>query len=183
METQISLTLLLVQGDILVPYLFIICLDYVFQTSIDLMKENIFTLKKARSWWYPTQTILDTDYAALLANTPTQAEYLLQQAPDGISPHVNADKTEYMCFNQKGDMSTLNGGTLKLVDKFIYLKSSISSTENDINMQLAKAWTAINRLSIIWKSDLSNEIKCNFSKQWLCQFYYMDAPHGYWLSV
>ena len=29
-------------------------------------------------------------------------------------------------------------------------------------MYLAKAWTVINRLSIIWKSDLFNEIKCNF---------------------
>ena len=28
------------QGDTLNPYLFIICLDYVLRTSIDLMKEN-----------------------------------------------------------------------------------------------------------------------------------------------
>ena len=44
----------------------------------------------------------------------------------------------------------------------MYLGSSVSSTESDINMRLAKAWTAINRLSIIWKSDLSNKIKCDF---------------------
>ena len=41
-------------------------------------------------------------------------------------------------------------------------RSSVSSTENDINMRLAKAWMAIDRLSIIWKSDLSDEIKLNF---------------------
>ena len=69
---------------------------------------------------------------------------------------------EYMCFNQKGDISTLTGGSLKLVDKFTYLRSNDSSTENDINMQLVKAWTTINRLLIIWKSDLSNKIKYNF---------------------
>ena len=63
---------------------------------------------------------------------------------------------------QKGDISTWNGVSLKSVYKFIYLRSSISSTENDINMWLAKAWIAINRLSIILKSDLSNKIKCNF---------------------
>ena len=34
------------QGDTLTPYLFIICLDYVFRMSIDLMKENSFTLSK-----------------------------------------------------------------------------------------------------------------------------------------
>ena len=63
---------------------------------------------------------------------------------------------------KKGDISTLNGCSLKLVDKFTYLRSSVSSTENDINMHLVKAWTSINRLSIIWKSDLSDRIKCNF---------------------
>ena len=66
------------------------------------------------------------------------------------------------CFNQKGDISTLNGGSLKLVEKFTYFGSNVSSTENDINMQQAKAWTAINRLSIIWKSGLSDKIKRNF---------------------
>ena len=34
------------QRDTLSLYLFIICLDYVLQTSIDLVKENGFTLKK-----------------------------------------------------------------------------------------------------------------------------------------
>ena len=36
------------------------------------MKENDFTLEKARSRWYPAQTIMDVDYAddiALLAST------------------------------------------------------------------------------------------------------------------
>ena len=35
---------------------------------------------------------------------------------DEIGLHVNADKTEYVCFNKKGDISTLNGGSLKLVN-------------------------------------------------------------------
>ena len=34
------------QGDTLVLYVFIICLDYVLQMFIDLIKENGFTLKK-----------------------------------------------------------------------------------------------------------------------------------------
>ena len=71
-------------------------------------------------------------------------------------------KMKYMCFNQKGDISTLNDGSLKLVDKLINLGRSISSTENDISERLAKAWTAIDRLSIIWKSNLSDKIKCKF---------------------
>ena len=49
-----------------------------------------------------------------------------------------------------GDISTLEGTSLKLVDKFTYLGSSVSSTEKDIDTQLTKAWTAIGSLSVIW---------------------------------
>ena len=103
----------------------------------------------------PRETIMDPDYAAeiaLLVNTTSQAEswlYSLEQAAKSIALHVNADKTEYMCFDQKGDISSLNGDFLKLVNKFTYFSSSVSSTESDMNMWLAKAWTATYRLSII----------------------------------
>ena len=67
-----------------------------------------------------------------------------------------------MCYNQTGDISTLEGTPLKLVDKFTYLGSSVESTEKDIETRLTKAWTAINRLSIIWKSDLTDKMKRGF---------------------
>ena len=47
--------------DTLAPYLFIICLDYVLRTSIDIMKDNSFKLVKERSRRYPAQTITDVD--------------------------------------------------------------------------------------------------------------------------
>ena len=86
----------------------------------------------------------------------------LEGATAGIGLYVNAHKTEYMCYNQTGDISTLDGTPLKLVDKFTYLGSSVASTEKDINTRLTKAWTAINRLSIIWKLDLTDKIKRSF---------------------
>ena len=61
-----------------------------------------------------------------------------------------------------GDISTLNSSALKLVDKFTYLGSSISSTEKDIDTRLAKTWTAIDRLSVVWKSDLTDKMKRSF---------------------
>ena len=69
---------------------------------------------------------------------------------------------EYMCFNQRSNISTLNGSSLKLIDKFTYQGSSVSSTKNDLNTWLAKAWTAIDRLSVIWKSDLTDKTKRSF---------------------
>ena len=78
---------------------------------------------------------------------------------------MNADKTEYMYFNQRSDIFTLKSVPLKLVDKFTYLGSSVQSPENDVNMILAKAWTALNWLSVIWKSDLTDKIKRSFFSQ------------------
>ena len=61
----------------------------------------------------------------------------LERAAAGIGLHVNAHKTEYMCYNQTRDISTLDWTSLKLVDKFTYLGSSISSTEKDIDTRLS----------------------------------------------
>ena len=51
-----------------------------------------------------------------------------------------------MSFNQ-GDITILNDGSLKLVDKFIYLGSSISPTESDIDMPLAKGYRSYGNLT------------------------------------
>ena len=63
-----------------------------------------------------------------------------------------------------GDISTVDGTSLKQVDKFTYLGSSVSSTEKDIDKRLTKAWTAIDKLSIILKSDLTDKMKHSFSQ-------------------
>ena len=46
--------------------------------------------------------------------------------------------------------------------RFAYLGSNVSSTQTYINTRLAKAWTAIDRLSVIWKSELTEKTKCFF---------------------
>ena len=82
--------------------------------------------------------------------------FTLEKARSRRYPHkLLRTRTEYMCFNQRGGISILKDGSLKLVDKF---------TENNINTRLAKAWKAIDRLSVIWKSDLSDKIRRSFIK-------------------
>ena len=61
----------------------------------------------------------------------------LEQTAGSIGIHVNAEKMEWMCFNQKGEISTLKGGSL--IDQSTYIGSSVSFTKNDINMRLVKA--------------------------------------------
>ena len=146
----------ILQGDSFAPYQFIICRTLNVDRSIG--RKWLYAKKKKK------QTIPHPNYYGhrLRRWHRTSSKYTypseslmhsLEKAPGGIGLHVNEDKTKYMCFNKKRDISTLIGSFLKLVDKFTYLGSSVSSTENDINMQQAKAWTAIDWLSIIWKSD------------------------------
>ena len=106
--------------------------------KINRSKERKLSLTKkkkkmTRSRLCPAKAITDADYAddlALLANTPVQAKFLLhclELATRGIGLYVN---------------------------QFIYLDNNISSTESDVNICVDKVWTASNRLSTIWKSDL-----------------------------
>ena len=133
-------------------------------------KSSIFKWSTANlnSFYSPSYA----EYQTLLANAPAQAESLLHSpelVAGDISLCMNANKTEYMCFKQKGTISTSSGKPLKSVDQYTYFSSNISSTENDVNVGLVKLWSAIDRLLIIWKSDLFNEIKqdfCNCAIWW-----------------
>ena len=143
------------------------------------MKEQL-QANKGKKQKLPRTKIMDADYTddiALLANAPAQAKTLLHSlewTAAGIGLNVNVHKMEYMCFNQRGDVSTLNSSSLKIVDKFTYIRSSVSSTETDINMRLAKVWTTIDRLSVICKSELNDKIKHSFFQAaiWM---HYMDT--------
>ena len=67
------------------------------------------------------------------------------QARDLVGNLFNKNKSEYTCFKQERAISNVRYRPLKLVDKL----GNILSAESDVNIRLAKAWVAINRLSII----------------------------------
>ena len=57
-----------------------------------------------------------------------------------------SDKTDEICFNQKGGIFSPNDKPLKLVDPFTYLCSNILSTKSDVNVRINKVLTATNSL-------------------------------------
>ena len=77
------------------------------------------------SYWLKLRIYIVIYYAS---SWETSLQKSLDKAADCIGLHVKQTKRRYMCFNQKGDTSTLNGGSLKLVDKFTNLGSSVSSS-------------------------------------------------------
>ena len=57
---------------------------------------------------------------------------------------------------------SLSGWPLKLQEKFAYIGRRVRSTKNNVDIRQAKARTAIDRLSILWKSDISDKRKRGF---------------------
>ena len=91
---------------------------------------------------YPAETMTDAVYAddlLLLANTLTQAESPLhsqEQAVESICPNVNANKIEYICFKQKGAISTLSD------NPWNWWKNSHTSAaiSHELKVMLTYAW-------------------------------------------
>ena len=65
-------------GNRFAPYLFILCLDYLYRVTIDQRGENGFTLKKESGRIYAAEIMVGANQAEnleFLANTPAQAEF------------------------------------------------------------------------------------------------------------
>ena len=158
------------QGDTLAPYLFIICLDYVLRMSADEMNHLGLTLTKSTSRRHPAHKIVDIDYADDLAimsdyiDNATKLLHSIEKAARGIGLYINAKKTEFMAYNQDGQIKSVAGNNIKQVDNFVYLGSSIQTTEKDIQIRKAKAWSALNKLDVIWKSNMPSKLKRDFFK-------------------
>ena len=65
-------------------------------------------------------------------------------------------------FQQEAATSNLCGKPSKSADQFLYFGRNISSTESDVNVRPAKVLSAIDRLSIIWKSNLFDRVNLEF---------------------
>ena len=79
----------------------------------------------------------------LALNTKPKHYCIVWNEPPEALASMSMHSKRNTCLNQTGDISTLGGSSLKLVDKFTYLGSSVSSIEKYIDTRLAKAWTTI----------------------------------------
>ena len=152
------------QGDALATYLFIIVLDYVLR-NLDQNKNLGFTLRKQLSRRYPSKMLTDGDFAndlALLLDKIGKAEKLLkilEIAAASAGLYMNTTKIKLIAVNTEGTITAQNGYDLEQVKDFNYLGSKIISSENDIQVGIGSAWSALNKLTPIWKSTLDVFIK------------------------
>ena len=87
---------------------------------------------------YPAVTITDEEYAddlPLFADLGKNVEILLQaleKSAKNNGLHINSKKTEYIPFDCKYTINTLEGTPLKKVNNFIYLGSEIKRYEREM---------------------------------------------------
>ena len=70
-----EITIEVIQGETLAPFLFIICLDNILKTLLDNDRELGFTLTERKISRYPAEQITDTEYADNIAVTSNTLKY------------------------------------------------------------------------------------------------------------
>ena len=105
------------------------------------------------------------DDIALLANELSQAQRLLKNVETEaakVGLHVNnTKKTELMAFDKYSEdvVRSIGNESIKQVENFKYLGGWLKSSENDIGIRIALAWSACHKLNKIWKSSLKKDLK------------------------
>ena len=94
-------------GDTLTAFVFIICQDYFLQTSIDVMKENGFTLKR-QEVDYISQKLLLTQITKMILRFRKYTCYIVKSKLQEA-----LDKIEFMYLNQDDAISSLKCKPLK----------------------------------------------------------------------
>ena len=121
-------------------------IDYIMRlTTADKAAELGFTLQPKRSRRVTSINLTDLCFAddiVLLSNQMSQAKELLKRLEHNalsVGLHVNAKKTEIMCYNQDQheQITTRSGETIAEVDNFKYLGGWMKSSEHDVNVRIA----------------------------------------------
>ena len=80
---------------------------------------------------------------------------------------LNAKKTECLLLNEDSDHPTIrsiNGSDIKETEEFKYLGPYVVSSRKDFLTRKGQAWSACNKLHLIWQSDISRATKINLFK-------------------
>ena len=144
------------------------------RSAIEGYEDFGFTLTERICRRFPAVMITDTDFAddiALISdNLDIAGQSLLEHvetAATEVGLHITTSKTEYkLAYNlrQQGNLTTLDNSKLRKVDDFKYLSSWIDQTKKDLEICKGEAWSASNKLTAVWKSNLSRDLKICFPR-------------------
>ena len=133
------------QGDVLVPFLFFIMIDYTMKKSEG---NHGLTTAPRRSSRYPKEVVNDLNFAddiARLENSFEQAQAQLNTVAE------EAMKIGLVINTQKRDFMT-NTSCKKLVADYTYLGSKMASSESDFKRRPGLQWSTFWKLERLWRS-------------------------------
>eukprot|EP01035_Chromulina_nebulosa_P038333 gene38333-51774_t len=172
-EDAFDLSVGVLQGDTLAPYLFVIVIDFIMRRAmVDLYGIKLAERSGTTRRGTPATYLTDLDFAddiVLFGSTIANAQKLISNLEKEaliVGLRVNQMKTEYILIGDWGNKIQktikIKNGNLNKVDDYKYLGSWLFSSEKDFKVRKDLAWRAIIRLFRIWKADhISREIKVN----------------------
>ena len=118
----------------------------------------------------PGIRIADLAYAddiALLNSSLQLAENLLhcvEKSAAQVGLYLNAPKTKILTNNINVDynIKSISGAEISQVNDFKYLGAHVPNCMNDFNSRKSLAWSSVNKLERIWKSNISRDLKIKF---------------------
>ena len=144
------------------------------RSAIEGYEDFGFTLIERICRRFPAVMITDTDFAddiALISDNLDKAGQSLlehvETAATEVGLHITTSKTEYkLAYNlrQQGNLTTLDNSKLRKVDDFKYLSSWMDQTKKDLEIRKGEAWSASNKLTAVWKLNLSRDLKICFPR-------------------
>ena len=87
---------------------------------------------------------------------------ILETVAASVGLYMNTTKTKFIAVNTEGTITAQNGCDLEQVNIFDCLGDKIISSKNDIQVRIGSAWSALNKLTPIWKSNLDVSTKREF---------------------
>ena len=172
------------QGDTLAPFLFDMCMDYIFRDinanhlhlgavlGTDTPSQATRTRNVAPPVLAPRLVSLGyADDVSLLSNDPVSIQLLAHRFEHlahslGFSLNIGIDKTALMCVGAPPvHIHTLDGTPIPLCDKYKYLGVSFHTADQDwradFNRRKGLAWVAIRKHKDLWRSSASIATKTN----------------------
>ena len=172
-DSSFNLSVGVLQGDTLAPYLFIIVLDFVLRSSmVDdcgiLISKKSGTTRRGNPAMYLTDLDFADDIVLFGATIPKAQKLLhnLEKMALTVGLRINLNKTEYILVgewgNRKQKSIRIQSGVLKRVEDYKYLGSWLLNSQKDFEIRKDLAWKAIIKLFRVWKSNfISREVKIN----------------------
>ena len=166
-DEAIDISLGVLQGDTLAPFLFVIVVDAIL-CALPPVGLKIGPTEISRDAGTFTMSVLGfADDLILLSHTPADAQLLFRSLQEmalavGLRINFGEGKTERFHINTPaGEVSDRNGKPVPVVSHYKYLGVFATDQWKDLTKRAQKCWAALQSMKSIWKSNLGRDYKRN----------------------